>query len=86
MTVNKEEVAAAGRAIYDKLREGLEGTEKGKFVVIDPRSGYYEIDANPTVARRQLEARQPGAELYTRRIGQRDHYRMVSVRLSSRNE
>ena len=86
MTVNNQEMATAGRAVYDKLRERLEESETGKFVVIDPRSGDYEIDANPTVATRQLEARQRGVEWYTRRIGQRTDYRMVGIRLSSRNE
>ncbi len=82
MTVKKEDVAEAGRAIYAQLRERLEASENGSFVVIDPGSGDYEIDANPTAARRRLEARHPGVESYTRRIGQRDQYRMVSIRLS----
>ena len=82
MTVKKEDLAVAGRAIYAQLREELEASENGNFVVIDPGSGDYEIDANPTVARRRLEERHPGLESYTRRIGQRDQYRMVGIRLS----
>ncbi len=84
MTIRKEDVSAAGRAIYDQLRERLEESENGNFIAIDPVSGDYEIDANPTAAWRRLEARHPGVESYTRRIGQRDQYRMVSIRLPHR--
>ena len=86
MTVKKEDVAEAGRAIYAQLRERLEASENGKFVAIEPCSEDYEIDSNPTAARQRLEARHPGAGLYTRRIGQRAQYKMVGIKLSPRNE
>ena len=86
MTVKKEDVAEAGRAIYAQLRERLEASENGNFVVIDPGSGDYEIDSNPTAAKQRLETRRPGAGLYTRRIGQRAQYKMVGIKLSPRNE
>ena len=86
MTVKKEDVAEAGRAIYAQLRERLEAAENGKFAAIEPYSEDYEIDSNPTAARQRLEARRPGAGLYTRRIGQRAQYKMVGIKLSPRNE
>ena len=75
------DVVAAGRAIYTKLQNQLEATDKGSFVVIDAASGDYEVDPNPTAAKRSLKARHPGAKLYQRRIGRQGSYKAVSVRL-----
>ena len=74
---------AVGRAVYDKLRERLEATDSGSFVVIDARSGDYEVDPSPAVARRRLVTRQPIPKLYERRIGRPASYKLVSIRHTS---
>ena len=74
------DLVAAGRAIYAKLQSKLEATDKGSFVVIDVASGDYEVDPNPTAAKRRLRARQPGAKLYERCIGRQMSYKAVSIR------
>lgn len=85
MTAKKDnadiDVVAAGRAIYAGLQNQLEATDKGSFVVIDALSGDYEVDPNPTAAKRSLKARKPGVKLYQRRIGRQMSYKAVSVRL-----
>ena len=42
-----KDVVAESRAIYEKVRERLEPTHKGSFVVIDAASGDYEVDPSP---------------------------------------
>ena len=75
-----EDPVAAGRAIYAKLRGRLEAKDNGSFVVIDARSGDYEVDPSPAAARRRLMACQPASELYERRIGRQAPYKLVSIR------
>ena len=88
MATNKrnldKDVVAEGRAIYEKVRERLEPTHKGSFVVIDAVSGDYEVDPSPAAARRRLMAHQPAPELYERRIGRPAAYKLVSIRHTNR--
>jgi hypothetical protein len=63
-----EDAVAAGRAAYAKLQGCLEAGCNGSFVVIDARSGDYEVDPSPAAARHRLMARQPAPKLYERRI------------------
>ena len=74
------DVVAAGRAVYAELQSRLEATDKGSFVVIDVASGDYEVNPNPTAAKRRLKVRQPGAKLFERRIGRQMSYKAVSIR------
>ena len=46
-----EDAVAAGRAAYAKLQGRLEAESNGNFVVIDARSGDYEVDPSPAAAR-----------------------------------
>ena len=83
MTVNKDDgplnaVTVGGPSA--ELQERLEATDKGSFVVIDAASGDYEVDPNPTVAKRRLKARRPGITTFTKRIGRPEFYKLVSVR------
>ncbi len=80
------DVVAVGKAIYEKLRERLEATHNGSFVVIDARSGDYEVDPSPASAKRRLVARQPAPELYERRIGRPASYKLVSIRRAGCND
>ena len=90
MTAKKDnaniDVVAAGRAIYAKLQSRLEATDKGSFVVIDAVSGDYEVDPNPTAAKRRLKARHPGITTFTKRIGRPKSYKLVSFKLKSGND
>lgn len=65
MTARKDnadiDAAAAGRAIYAKLRVRLEAEEWGRVVVIDVKSGDYEIAEYHLAAALRLRERQPGA-------------------------
>ena len=65
MTARKDnaniDVVTAGRAIYEKLRERLEAEEWGRVVVIDVKSGDYEIAENHLAAALLLRERQPDA-------------------------
>ena len=70
-------VAIRGQAIYDeKIRFGVEDSERGKFAVIDIYSEDYEIDTNHAAATRRLVARRPGVITYTVRIGYPTTYKM----------
>ena len=80
------DVVTAGRAVYEKLRERLEATDKGNFVVIDAVSGDYEVDPSPASAKRRLKARQPGITTFTKRIGRPEVYKLVSFKLKSSND
>ena len=90
MATNKrdlnKDVVAEGRAVYEKLRERLEATHKGSFVVIDARSGDYEVDPSPATARQRIMTRQPAPEFYERRIGLPESYRLVSIRHHSSDD
>ncbi len=82
----EKDPVAAGRAIYAKLQGRLEAENNGSFVVIDARSGDYEIDPSPAAARRRLVDRQPAPELYERRIGRPASYKLVSIRHIGRDD
>ena len=81
-----EDAVTADRAIYARLRERLEAKNNGSFVVIDARSGDYEIDPSPAAAKRRLVDRQPAPELYERRIGRPVSYKLVSIRHIGRDD
>ena len=71
MTAKKDdtEVAVAGRAIYEKLRARLEAEEWGRVVVIDVKSGDYEIAENHLAAALRLRERRPDAFTWAERVG-----------------
>ena len=70
MTVNADNVAAAGRAIYnEKVRHLVEPTKKGVTVYIDVNSGDFEISGADANALAALRARQPDARIWTKLVG-----------------
>ena len=73
MTASKDDAevdaAATGRAIYEKLRARLEAEEWGRVVVIDVKSGDYEIAEDHLAAALRLRERQPGAYTWAERVG-----------------
>ena len=64
---------ARGRAIYmEKIRPLVYPQETGKIVVIDLRTGDYEMTVNPrdeVPARMRLLERRPDAEIWRKRVG-----------------
>ncbi len=71
-----EEITARGEAIYrEQIRNLMETTEKGKFVIIDIETGDYEIDSRDVTATLKLLER-PDAVTYGVRIGYRTAYRI----------
>ncbi len=70
-----EEIVALGQAIYrDRIKELVKHTEKGKLVIIDVKSGDYEIDEDDITAVLRLRERKPDAITYAVRVGYRAVY------------
>ena len=69
----RKSVGERGRAIYmEKIRPLVYPQETGKIVVIDVRTGDYEMTANPrdeVPARMRLLERRPDAEIWRKRVG-----------------
>ena len=63
------DIAAVGRAMYEEIRGELEVTQKGKVVVIDVKSGDYEIGDNDLDATLRMFERRPNALTWGERIG-----------------
>jgi hypothetical protein len=65
-------IAARGEELYERsIRPKVEADETniGKMIVIDTKSGDYEIDESGLAASRRLRARHPDAEPYALRVG-----------------
>ena len=82
MTTDKDhadlDIVAVGRAVYAEMRDRLEATDNGSFVVIDAGSRDYEVDPHPPAAKRCLLARRPEARMYETRIGEPKVVKIVS--------
>jgi hypothetical protein len=65
-----KEVVSRGEAIYaQSIRQQVEPTLRGKFLVMDIESGDYEVDEEDLQASKRLLARRPQAVVYGLRIG-----------------
>ena len=72
-----KEVASRGEAIYNQeIRDRVEPTHKGKFLVIDIETGEYEMNADDLVATKRLLAKHPKAVVYGLQIGAPTAYRI----------
>ena len=69
--LSRDEVGRRGEALYEqRIRADVEIPENiGKMVIIDVETGAYEIDERGPVAARHLQAQNPDAVLYGKRIG-----------------
>jgi hypothetical protein len=68
--LSPQEVEARGEELYARtLRRLVEPGNRGKFLVIDIRTGDYEIDADDLQATKRVLAKHPDAVLYGLRIG-----------------
>ena len=66
-----EEIARRGEELYEQRFRTLVETEEniGKIISIDIETGDYEVDADPLVTGRRLQAKHSGAAIYSKRIG-----------------
>ena len=69
MSDEELDIAAIGRAIYEEIRGELEATQKGKVIVIDVKSGDYEIGDNDLDATLRMFKRRPNALTWGERVG-----------------
>lgn len=68
--LSDEELGRLGRIIYDhELREKLEPTHNGEFVVIHVVNGDYFVDRDEVEALDAALARYPGQVFYITRVG-----------------
>ena len=73
----KDDTAAIGRAIYnEKIKPALKLDDKGKLVVIDVKSGDWEMDYDDAAALFRLWERRPDMFTWAKRVGYRAPYVM----------
>ena len=66
----KEEVALRGQTIYEsQLRDKLEASHRGKYLVIDVETGEYEMDEDVIVVMKRAATNHPTDALYGMKIG-----------------
>lgn len=71
------EVASRGEKIYgQRIRDKVAAEHRGKFVVIDIKTGDYEIHSEDLVATKRLLVKHPNAVIYGLRIGFPAAYRI----------
>lgn len=79
-TYTPEDIESIGTAIYEEnIRSLVEPGDEGKFVVIDVRSGDYEIDERDGAATSRLLKRRPGAMTWAVRVGHPTAYRWTRL-------
>jgi hypothetical protein len=69
---SSEEIARRGEELYQQhIRAKVEADDRniGKIIVIDVKTGEYEIDDSGIAAIGRLRAKRPDAEPYAMRIG-----------------
>ena len=77
MEFNEADAPAIGRAIYhEKIRPTLGPECKGKIVVIDVKSGDYEIADRHITAAQRLRERRPDAFTWEERVDMPITYRV----------
>jgi hypothetical protein len=67
--VRLSELWRKGLAVYERLKEQLEREHWGKYVVIEPESGDYEVAPTRTEALLRMRQRHPDKVFVSRRIG-----------------
>jgi hypothetical protein len=74
---SREEFALRGNEIYGRVVRPLLSTEDdGKLVAIDIESTEFELDRDGYAASERLLARNPEAQIWLARVGQRTAYRI----------
>jgi hypothetical protein len=79
---SSEETARRGDEIYERVvSPSVSPEDKGKFVVIDIETGDFEVDRDEMAASDRLLDRNPGAQLWLRRVGFSYAYRFLGLKL-----
>lgn len=74
-----EETVQLGREIYEhEVRELVEPYHEGEYVVVDVRTGAWEVDQDDVAASDRALAKNPDAVLYFARVGRPAAYRLGS--------
>lgn len=82
-----EEFSRRGQEIYDRdIRPNLGPDDIDQFIAIDIESGSYEIAPDDFAATERLLAKQPAAQIWLARVGQRAAYRIGGGLLSGGRE
>ena len=63
------DIAAVGKAMYEEIRGELEAMQKGRVVIIDVKSGDYEVGDNDLEATLRMFERRPNALTWGERVG-----------------
>ncbi|HZO91693.1 MAG TPA: hypothetical protein VFB38_25450 [Chthonomonadaceae bacterium] len=64
-----EEIAARAEALYEqKIRNKVEAGNIGKYLVIDVKTGDYEIDESDIAAMKRAAEKHPGGRFHILRI------------------
>ena len=75
MAVERRDIAAVGRAMYEELRSGLEASQWGRMVVIDVNTGDNEVGYDDVTTTLRLLERNPEAVTRGERVGYPAPYR-----------
>ena len=74
------EVASRGEKIYgQRISDKVAAEHRGEFVVIDIKTGEYEIHSDDLVATKRLLVKHPNAVVYGLRIGFHAAYRIGKI-------
>ena len=72
-----EEITRRGQALYDaQIRDGLDASHKGHFLVLDIETGEYEMDRDELAALKRAKVKHPDAAFYILRVGYPTAYRL----------
>lgn len=72
-----EETVRLGREIYEReVRERVESSHEGEYVVVDVRTGAWEVDEDDVAASDRALSKNPDAVLYFARVGRPAAYRL----------
>ncbi len=71
MLLSYEEVGRLAKQLYERdIRQKIESSENiGKMLIIDVKTGDYEVDKNGLYASDRLSERHPSAHMFGIRIG-----------------
>jgi hypothetical protein len=79
---SKEEFARRGKEIYEsQIRSQVEKGNHGKIVAIDIKTGMFELAKDTITASKRLLERNPEAQIWRVRIGQKGIHRFGVGRL-----
>lgn len=74
---SREEFARRGHDIYDRVvRPAVRADDDNKFVAIDIETDAYEIDSDDYAATERLLKRNPDAQIWLARVGQKGAHRI----------